>query len=294
MDNRFFTKAEFKNRFGKEMASAASVYETRKKGGMHDYSLATYDFVFISDKEAKVQQLGDFLKNNCGYEVREPKKINDFWEITGDAIEFPVDDNNLMFWALGLYIKGYEFDCKLDGYGASGDPNDQKYPDLTSLDADHYFALAMEAYNRGDLGMSVIHFSTAIRINPKDPNSWYSRAAIKDMLYTWKSARRDYDKAIELAPNFVDAIINRAANKDAAGEHHEAIYDYTRAIELDPENDMAYFNRGNSKFDIDDKKGACEDWNKALALGSDSAQQRIDQNCKPKSLADKAKKLFKW
>ncbi|MDN3584523.1 tetratricopeptide repeat protein [Mucilaginibacter flavus] len=294
MNNTFFTRTEFNSRFGKELASAGSVYEQRKKSGMQDYSLACYDFVFLSDTKEKVLQLGKFLENNCHFKVREPKEVDGLWEITGDAIEFPVDDYNFMYWVLGLYCKGYEFDCKLDGYGATGDSNNQRFPDLKSVDADHYFALAMDAYNRGDLGMSVIHFSIAIKINPSDPNSWYSRAAVKEMLYTRKAARRDYDKAIELAPNFVDAIINRAANKDGAGEHLEAIDDYIKVIEIDPENEMAYFNMGNSKLSIGDKDGACKDWNKALALGSDSAQERIDANCKPKSFTEKAKKLFKW
>lgn len=73
---------------------------------------------------------------------------------------------------------------------------------------------SMEAYNKRNLGMAAIHFSTSIKINPNDPNSWYSRAIVKDELHTWKAARRDYDKAIELAPDFIDAIVNLAANKD--------------------------------------------------------------------------------
>jgi len=94
-----------------------------------------------------------------------------------------------------------------------------------------------------------------------------------------KSARTDYDKAIELAPDFIDAVVNRAANKDEAGEYHDAVKDYTIAIELEPQNAMAYFNRGNSKFNLNDKRGACEDWHTAKDLGASYAQERIDQNC---------------
>jgi tetratricopeptide (TPR) repeat protein len=284
MQNRFFTKAEFNNKFGKEMVSATIVYERRKESEMQEYSLATYDFAFISDTKEKLELLGSLLKENYGYKIGEVTKVDDYWEISGDATEFPVDENNLMYWALGLHCKGYELDCKLDGYGAMGNPKNQKFPDLQTHDSDYYFELAMEAYNKGNLGMAIIHFSTAIKINPNDPNSWYSRAIVKDELYTWKAARRDYDKAIELAPDFISAIINRAANKDEAGEYDEAIKDYTKVIELEAENKMAYFNRGNSKFNIDDKKGACEDWNKAKELGADYAQERIDEHCKQRTL----------
>jgi len=279
MQNRFFTQAEFKNNFGKEMTSAINVYEERKKSGLEDYSLAIYDFIFISDTKDKLVLLSDFLKINYDYKINEIKKQGDYWELLGDSTEFPVDENNLMYWALDLYCKGYEFDCKLDGYGAMGDPENQTFLELDSTPTDYYFNNAMDAYNNRNLGMAFVYFSIEIKINQTDPNAWYSRAIIKDELYTWKAARRDYDKAIELAPGFVDAIVNRAANKDEAGEYREAIEDYTKVLEIDAQNAMAYFNRGNSKFNINDKKGACEDWAKAKDLGDDSAQERIDKNC---------------
>ena len=280
MDDRFFTWQQFSEGFGKEMVSAAQVYERRKMDGIKDYAFATYDFIFISDGKNKLDSLGNFLTTNYGYKINDIKKEDEYWALTGDAIEFPVDEENLRYWALDLYAKGYEFDCKLEGYGAMADPKDQKFPDLAIALYDHYFELAMASYNKRDLGMAIIHFSTAIKINPKDPNSWYSRAIAKDELHTWKAARRDYDKAIDLAPDFTSAIVNRAANKDEAGQYDEAIKDYTKAIELEPKDAMAYFNRGNSKFNIGDKNGACEDWNKAKELGAEYAQKRIYDNCK--------------
>jgi tetratricopeptide (TPR) repeat protein len=292
MNNTFFSKSQFDTNFGKEMASAVSVYEARQKSGMTDYSLAAYDFAFISDYQNKLSSLSDFLRSNYGYKVNIIKKNGDYWELTGDATEFPVDEHNLMYWALDLYCKGYEFDCKLDGYGAIGDPENQKFPDLEK-EADYYFGLAMDAYNKRNLGMAVIHFSTTIKINPSDPDSWYSRAAVKDELHIWKAARRDYDKAIEIAPDFTTAIVNRAANKDTAGEYDEAIEDYNRALELNPQNEMAYFNRGNSKFNKKDAQGACSDWNKAKELGAEYAHERINEHCKSLTFQQKIKGLFR-
>jgi len=280
MENKFFTLQRFADGFGKEMVSATQVYERRKESGMKDYAFATYDFVFISDSKSKLDSLGNFLAFNYGYKINELKKEDEYWALTGDATEFPVDEENLRYWALDLYNKGYEFDCRLDGYGAVGDPKDQRFPDLTPTMYDHYFELAMDAYNKRNLGMAIIQFSKAIKINPLDPNSWYSRAIAKDELQTWKAARRDYDRAIELAPDFTEAIVNRAANKDEAGEYEEAINDYTKAIELEPNNAMAYFNRGNSKFNKNDQNGACKDWSKAKELGAEYAHERIAQHCK--------------
>ncbi len=279
MENNFFTWKQFNDNFAREMVSATEVYERRKKDGIKDYCLAKFDFVYISDDKDKLLDLGSFLSANYGYEIIEIKKVKEYWELNGNAIEFPVNEDNLLYWALDLYCKGYEFDCILEGYGAMSNAKDQKFPDLKKELEDYYFNLAIEAYNNRNLGMAIIHFSTVIQINPKDPNSWYSRGVAKDELYTWKDARRDYDEAIALAPDFVAALINRAANKDEAEEYSDAILDYDKAIELDPQNAMAYFNRGNTKYNLADKKGAFEDWTKAKYLGADYAQKRLDETC---------------
>lgn len=279
MPNTFHTQSDFNANFGKEMASAISVYEVRKKNGSNDNSLAVYDFIFTSDTKQKLILLGEFLSQNYDYKIKPITRNEDHYELTGDSTEFPVDEENLMYWALDLYCKSYEFDCQLVGYGAMGGPNNQTIANLTAEQHDMYFDLAMAAYDKRNLGMAFIHLSTAIKINPNNPDAWYSRAVVKDELYTWKSARRDYDKAIELASDFTDAIVNRAANKDEAGEYDDAVKDYTTAIALEPQNAMAYFNRGNSKWNLNDKKGACEDWHVAKNLGADYAQERIDENC---------------
>lgn len=279
LKNTFHTHTDFIANFGKEMTSALGVYTQRQKSGMKDNSLAVYDFIFISDTEQKLKSLGNFLSSNYQYQIKQITKRDGHFEMTGDSTEFPVDQDNLMYWALDLYCKSHAFDCKLEGYGGMADPRNQAFLETNPEQYDKYFDLAMEAYNKQNLGMAFIHFSTAIKINPNNPNAWYSRAIVKDNLHTWKSARRDYDKAIELAPNFTDAIINRAANKDRAGEYADAIKDYTTAITLAPDNAMAHFNRGNSKFNIKDTKGACADWHTAKNLGASYAQERIDKNC---------------
>lgn len=239
MINTFFTLAEFNENYSEEISLAADVYERRKADGMKDFSFSAFEFVFTSDSKPKLEKLGQFLSANYDYEIGEINEGNDDWELNGVATEFPVDLDNLVYWVLNMYCKGHKFDCRLDGYGAFDDSEEQTFPDIDADLYSHYFDLAMESYDKGNLGMGVIHFSTAIRIKPQDPNSWYSRAILKDELHTPKAARLDYDKAIEIAPDFIDAIINRAANKDEAGEHDNAIADYSFAISLEPGNGLA-------------------------------------------------------
>lgn len=277
--NTFFSKSEFRNNINNEINSAIAVYQRRKADGMKDYSIAAYDFVFTSDAKSKLEDLGAFLSEKYGYRIEEVINDTDGWEMTGNATEFPVDEENLLYWVLHLYAKGYEFDCCLVDYGALAETENQRFPEMDSTLYGHYFNLAMANYETGNMGLGIVNLSTAIKINPNNPNAWYSRAIFKEEVYAKKAARADYDQALQLAPDFVDAIVNRAANKDEAGEYDDAIEDYTTAIALDPDNDLAYFNRGNSKLNRGDKKGACADWHKAKELGSSYAQSRIDANC---------------
>jgi tetratricopeptide (TPR) repeat protein len=278
MDNRYFSREDFNNNFGKEMASSQSVYENMKKSGLIDYQYCTFDFDFHSDSKEKLDSLRQFLVDNYGYKMKEVKQVDGKWNLWGDATEFPVDSENLLYWALNLYVKGFQFDCKLAGYGAVVDT--AVFPDLDSSKADYHFDQAMEAYNNQNPGLAIIHWSTVLKIDPNDPNSYYSRAIAKDELYTWKAALLDYDKAIEIAPNFVDALTNRGASRDESGDYKGAIEDYTKAIDLRPENGMAFLNRGNTKFKMGDKEGACLDWTKASELGDETAKERLNKNCK--------------
>jgi tetratricopeptide (TPR) repeat protein len=277
---RYFSEKELKNGFAKEMVSSQEVFESMQKSGLKEYQFCEFDFNYISDKKDKLDSLSNFLKQNYGYKMEEIKKIGKDWDLSGIATKFPVDADNMLYWAIDLYLKGYNYDCKLDGYGAIVDTKTPSFIDLNIEKADYYFNEALKAYNNKNLGLAIIYWSTTIKIDPKDPNSYYSRAIAKEELYTSKSALRDYDKAIEIAPNFSDALTNRGALKDEMGDYDGAINDYSKAIELKPNDEKAYFNRGNSKYNKGDKPGACEDWKKAKELGADYAEERIREYCK--------------
>ncbi len=277
MESRFFTTQEFNENFGKEMVSSQEVFENMKNSGLKEYQFCQFDFDYISDSKEKLDSLREFFIKHYGYEMKETKKIDGNWNLWGNATKFPVDSDNILFWALDLYIKGFRFDCKLNGYGAVVEKPD--YPDLVSSKADYYFDEALKAYNNQNTGLAIIHWSTVIKIDPNNPDSFYSRAIAKNELFTWKAALKDYDKAIELAPDFFDALVNRGATRDEAGDFKGAIEDYNKAIEIKPYNSMAYFNRGNTKLNMGDKTGACSDWTKAKELGADYADEIIKNNC---------------
>jgi tetratricopeptide (TPR) repeat protein len=284
MENKFITWDDFVDGFGKEMVSAEDVFSNMAKSGLKDNCLTKMDFTFISDKKENLQKLGEFIKTHYPYSVQEVKKYGKLWEINGETNEIPMTADNLLYWGLDMYKKGYEFDAKLDAYGGLFDPKDQKFPQFDSLKTDYYFDKALVCYNNGDLSGAIFNWSLSIQIDPNDPNAYYSRAIAKNELYTWKSALKDYDKAIEIAPKFVDALINRGGLKDENGDYQGAIADYETVLKLDKlepeEKQQAYFNLGNTYFNLKDKNKACENWNKALENGAEYANERITEHCK--------------
>jgi len=279
MENTYYTWNDFTKNFGKEMVSAEDVYHSMKKNGLIDFSMIVFDYHFVSDKKEKLEKLNDFLLNHYPYKFEKYIKHKDCFELHGTTDSMTITQDILMYWGLDMAKRGYEFDCQLDGYGGSVD-KEPILPQFIDSKEGFYFDKAIECYNSGNLSGAIANWTIVLKINPKDVDSYYSRGIVKNELYTWKSALKDYDKAIELAPDFESAILNRGTVKDENGDYNGAIEDYNKAIELNPNNGMAYFNRGNTKFNMKDQEGACLDWHKALDLGEGYAQERIDKNCK--------------
>lgn len=284
MENKFITWENFVSDFGNEMASAEDVHENMVQSGLQENCLSKMDFTFVSDRLDNLYKLGEYIKANYPYTIKETKPFENIWEINGETNEIPITRDNLLYWVLDMYKRGYEFDSKLDAYGAMFDPQNQVFPIFDSNKEEVYFEKGLKCYGNGDLSGAIINWSLALIINPNNPNSYYSRAIVKNELYTWKSALHDYDKAIEIAPDFVSALTNRGSLKDENGDFQGAIDDYNKVLAMDKidlENEqMALFNRGNSKFNLSDKIGACEDWKKSYELGADYAKHRLDKSCK--------------
>ncbi|ATL49052.1 hypothetical protein COR50_18790 [Chitinophaga caeni] len=275
---RFFTVAMFNEQYKEEMLAAIAVYEQMLAAGFQEYANAKFEIKFTGDDLQKIIGIKDFLIGNYGFEMDSPQQDGNLFSVSGQAEEFPVDKENLAYWAIDLFCTGFDYDCKFDGYALLNDLNaEQHFPTMDKNSAGYYVDQAMTAYRRGNYGYTIIHLSSAIRIQADDANTWYARAIAKEAIRMWYPARLDYDQAIMLNPGFVDAYINRAANKDEQGEFESAIEDYNTAISLAPGDDTAYYNRGNSKYVLGDPAGALEDWQTALSLGSKHARARIDE-----------------
>lgn len=283
MENNFFTWSDFIDGFSKEMAISEEVYTGMVGSGLIDNSLIKFDFTFISNKKVNLEKLSEYLKKNYKYSIEKIEFNDENWELNGETYLMPITEDNLLYWALDMYKRGYEFDSQLEGYGGLVDSKEQKFPQMENIKADVYFDKGLDCYNENNLSGAIHNWNLAIKIDPKDPNSYYYIAIVKNELYTWKAALKDYDKALEIAPNFASALINRGGVKDENDNYQGAIDDYNKVLQienLDLENkQQAYFNLGNTYLNLDNKKLACENWNKALELGAEYAKERISKHC---------------
>lgn len=283
MTNTYFTWEKFVENFGREMRIAGEIFESMTGKGLKDNCLCSFDFTFLSDKRENLERLKDFLLSHYPYSITGLKANGSEWDLDGKTTEIPVTADNLMYWALDMAKRGYEFDAELDAYGALFDPADQKFQVKDAAQEESTFDRGVQQYNQGDLSGALMSWSKVIALNPRNENAYYSRAVVKNELHTWKCAIRDYDAALEISPTFVSALLNRGSVKDDNGDYAGAIEDYNKAISFSAEDDItktrAYFNRGNTKLHLNDKSGACADWNIALQRGDPDAQTRIDEHC---------------
>ena len=283
MENKFITWDAFSQGFGSEMVAPEDVFNNMAKSGLKNNCLTKMDFTFVSDKKENLINLGEFIKTHYPYTIKEIKKYGKLWEINGETNKMPLTAENLMYWGLDMYKRGYEFDAKLDAYGGLFDPKDAKFPIIDISKEDTYFEKGVECYNNGDLSGAMFYWTLTLEINPKNPNAYYSRAIVKNELYTWKAALKDYDKAIEIAPNFLSALINRGGLKDENEDYQGAIEDYEKVLKNETveqeDKKQAYFNLGNTYLNLKDNKKACENWSKAAELGDNDAKQRINKYC---------------
>jgi hypothetical protein len=277
---KYFTSDQFIAQFPYEVTFASQVWQQLQEQGFKPYAVGVFDFGFVSNKQESLATLKTLLTTRYDYTLSEPTLLNGLWRMVGVSHEFPIDGDNVLCWAIDLFIKGFECDCKLDGYGTFAG---KKATDPIVLEPEklaQYFDAALNAYQQENYAIAAINFNTAIRIFDTNPNAWYSRATVKDALYLFDQARVDYNQALQLAPSFKEAIINRAANYYNSGLFKEAIADFDAAIGLDAQDALLYYNRGNVKMQAGDSSGACADWKQALALGADYAADQLHSYCK--------------
>ena len=121
--------------------------------------------------------------------------------------------------------------------------------------------------SQGDYQAAVSDYTTAIQLDPKNPEPYSKRGNCYKMLEQYPQALDDYNAAIRLRPDNPDYYNDRGIVYWKAKQYDNAIADYNETLQLKGNTSRAYNNRGLAYYD----KG-----NLDLALNDYEASMRAD------------------
>jgi tetratricopeptide (TPR) repeat protein len=87
---------------------------------------------------------------------------------------------------------------------------------------------------------AIVQFTTALAIEPSNPDFYYARGQAYDKLLKYKEAKSDYEKAIVFDPKNIDAIISLGAVNNKTGNFEEALKLLNRASAIDKRDPKVY------------------------------------------------------
>ena len=100
----------------------------------------------------------------------------------------------------------------------------------------------------------------------KDAQYYFRRAEMEREKGEFKSAYKDYSKAISLNEIFLDAWQKRGLLKMDMDSAQSAVNDFDKAIQITPSGELYYW-RASAKIKSNDSTGACNDYQSACDLG---------------------------
>ena len=113
-------------------------------------------------------------------------------------------------------------------------------------EAKPYFERGKAHYNKKDYDNAIAEFTTAIDLDPYEPEYHKWRGWSYDWKRDYEQAIVDHSKAIELAPQNAEYWRSRSASYHNKGYYDRAIADESKAIELAPQNAAYWNSRGVS------------------------------------------------
>jgi len=96
---------------------------------------------------------------------------------------------------------------------------------------------------QGDGKRAIGDYDQALKLDPKNPRIYASRAALLNNMGDYTKAIADLNEAIKLRPREPIAYLNRGVAHFSMGQYDKAITDYDEVLKLDPQSVAAYSNR---------------------------------------------------
>lgn len=123
--------------------------------------------------------------------------------------------------------------------------------------------------HRGDSNQALQDLTTAIQVQPENPDYLFQRGRIRFHVGDQQGAIADYTQALRIEKTFSDAYVNRGTARAQLGDEEGAVQDYTTALDMtdDPRvRAFAYLNRCLSLSNLQEHARALEDCTEAINL----------------------------
>jgi tetratricopeptide (TPR) repeat protein len=175
-------------------------------------------------------------------------------------------------------IRGLAYDSKGEHDRAIAD-----YDEAIRLDpknADSYVNRGLAYDRKGEHDRAIADYDEAIRLDPKDAPTYYNRGLAYDRKGEHDRAIADYDEAIRLDPKDADTYVNRGVAYVGKGEFDHAITEFGEAIRLDAKKAKAYYNRGVAYVSKGDLDRAITEFGEAIRLDPDAANKASYYNAR--------------
>lgn len=131
--------------------------------------------------------------------------------------------------------------------------------------AHFHFRQAMEARRAGDDARALVHFTHAIRLDPR-AKTYLARSQLHWRHGRMDEALADADNALHLDPGLAPAYYLRAAVRLRQGDNKQAIDDLTHFLQLQPDHALAHHARGLAHANEGEYDRAIGDFGRALRL----------------------------
>lgn len=135
----------------------------------------------------------------------------------------------------------------------------------TDVDVDYNDMAMVKLTILNDYKSAEKDYTKALEYNSNNSDTYYYRGKCKYELHNYDGAIIDFTKAFELNPYNLGPVQMRGIVRAILKQHEKAIEDFTIVINFNPEYyasaESGYYHRGFSKYELGDKVGACNDWN---------------------------------
>jgi len=112
-------------------------------------------------------------------------------------------------------------------------------------------------------------FSAALKLTPRDPETWVDRARARAALQNWTDAEADLSNALSFDKSKPETYVLRAAARQVLGNKAGYRADITAALAIDPNFPEALVERGSIRAEDGNLAGARADWVQVLVRAPD-------------------------